>query len=168
MGTAMLITKEFLFDAAHNLPNYHGKCERLHGHTFKVHVTVRAEINPADGIAFDFGRLKSIVNQRVIDLVDHTYLNDILEHPSAENLCVFVWEKLADLPLWEIKVWESPTSFATLRADLNRELTNRLGAAATNGVAGIGAAGGGPVNGAPVNGVPVNGAVVVASRHADA
>ena len=119
MGVVMLVTKEFEFDAAHNLPNYHGKCERLHGHTFRCRVTVKAEINPADGIAFDFKAIKDVVKTRVIDQLDHTYLNDFLEHPSAENLCVYIWERCRDLPLFEVRVWENAKSFATLRADLH-------------------------------------------------
>jgi 6-pyruvoyltetrahydropterin/6-carboxytetrahydropterin synthase len=119
MGPVMLVTKEFVFDAAHNLPNYKGKCERLHGHTWKLQVTVKAEVDPSSGMAFDFVDLKAVVKERVIDVLDHAYVNDFIEHPSAENLCLFVWQKCSDLPLWEVKVWETPTSFASLRADLN-------------------------------------------------
>lgn len=118
VGRSVLVTKEFVFDAAHQLPNYKGRCERLHGHTWKLQVTVKADINPDDGIAFDFLKLKEAVMERVVDLLDHSYVNDFLEHPSAEMICVWIWEKLGDLPVHEIKVWETPTSSATLRADL--------------------------------------------------
>jgi 6-pyruvoyltetrahydropterin/6-carboxytetrahydropterin synthase len=43
----MRVTKEFTFDAAHNLPNYHGKCERLHGHTYRIQVTIEEKASPA-------------------------------------------------------------------------------------------------------------------------
>jgi 6-pyruvoyltetrahydropterin/6-carboxytetrahydropterin synthase len=119
MGPVLLVTKEFVFDAAHNLPNYQGKCERLHGHTWKLQVTVKAEVDPAHGMAFDFVELKGIVKERVIDVLDHAYVNDFVEHPSAEHICLFVWQRCSDLPLWEVKVWETPTSFASLRVDLN-------------------------------------------------
>ncbi|HHI79798.1 MAG TPA: 6-carboxytetrahydropterin synthase QueD [Planctomycetes bacterium] len=114
----LLVTKEFVFDAAHQLPDYDGKCERLHGHTWKLQVTVKSEVNPRSGIAFDFVKLKKIVMERVIDVLDHSFVNDFLEHPSAENICLFVWEKCRDLPLYEVKVWETPTSFATFRPGL--------------------------------------------------
>ena len=112
----VLITKEFVFDAAHQLPNYKGRCERLHGHTWKLWVTVKADINPNDGLAFDFLRLKEVVKERVVDVLDHSYINDFIEHPSAEMMCVWIWRRLHDVPLYEVKVWETPTSHATLRA----------------------------------------------------
>lgn len=115
MTHTVLITKEFVFDAAHQLPNYKGRCEKLHGHTFKLHVTIKADVNPNDGLAFDFLRLKEIVKSRVIDILDHSYVNDFIEHPSAEMICAWAWERLGDLPLYEIKCWETPTSSATLR-----------------------------------------------------
>jgi len=115
MSRLMLITKEFSFDAAHQLPNYGGRCERLHGHTWTIHVTVEAPIDESTGIAFDFGELKEIVNRRVVEILDHTYLNDFLEHPSAENLCLWIASELEDLPLYEIRVWETPRSCATYR-----------------------------------------------------
>jgi 6-pyruvoyltetrahydropterin/6-carboxytetrahydropterin synthase len=111
------VSKDFLFDSAHQLPNYKGRCERLHGHTWKLRVTVRAEVNPDDGIAFDFLRLKEIVNERVVDRLDHQYLNDFLEHPSAENLCLWIWNELRDLPLFEVRIWETPTSSAAYRGE---------------------------------------------------
>ena len=114
----ILVTKEFEFDAAHQLPNYAGKCEQLHGHTFKIHVTVKSRIRADSGIAYDFLDLKKIVNDRVVDILDHKYLNDFLVHPSAENLCLWIWENCSDLPLYEIKVWETPTSCATYREGL--------------------------------------------------
>ncbi len=118
MPPILLVTKEFSFDAAHQLPNYDGKCERLHGHTWRLQVTVRAELDPHDGIAFDFVELKRTIEERVVELLDHAYLNDFLVHPSAENLCLWVWDRCRDLPLFEVRCWETPTSCATLRADL--------------------------------------------------
>lgn len=111
----MLVTKEFTFDSAHFLPNYNGKCERLHGHTYKLHVTVEADIEPESGIAFDFVELKKIVKEHVINKLDHYLLNDIIPISSAENIAIWIWDTLkkAGLPLHEIKVWETPTSFVT-------------------------------------------------------
>ena len=108
----MLVTKEFVFDAAHNLVNYHGTCERLHGHTWRLQVTVRAPVGE-DGLAFDFVELKKRVNEKIISRLDHVYLNDILPQSSAENLAIWIWQELKELPLYEIKVWETPTSLVT-------------------------------------------------------
>ncbi len=115
----MLVTREFEFAAAHFLTEYKGKCENLHGHTYKMQVSVSADPGE-DGLAYDFSRIKEVVNSEVIDIVDHASLNEIIgPHPSAENIALWSWKKLKDkLPLYEIKVWESPTSSVTYRGDL--------------------------------------------------
>lgn len=111
----MLVTKEFSFNGAHRLIGYHGRCERLHGHTWTLRVTVEAPVGE-DGLAFDFTRLKEIVQEKVLSELDHAYLNDIMENPSAENIALWTWKKLEEiLPLHEIKVFETPTSFVTYR-----------------------------------------------------
>ena len=113
----MLVTKEFKFDAAHFLTNYHGKCEKVHGHTYKLHVTVEGDVK-SDGMVMDFAELKKIVNERVIDKLDHTSLNDTIENPSAENIAIWIWNELKDISeakLYEVKVWETETSFVTYR-----------------------------------------------------
>lgn len=108
----MLVTKEFVFDAAHYLPKYNGKCEKLHGHTWKLQVTVSCPVGE-DGLAFDFNRLKQIVGEKVIDRLDHTLVNDLVPNPSAELMAAWIWRQLGGLPLHTIKVWETPTSFVT-------------------------------------------------------
>lgn len=112
-----LVTKEFVFDSAHFLPYYKGKCENLHGHTYKMHVTVQAKKDEYNGMAFDFVRLKSTVKKHIVDLWDHQLINDHIENPSAENMAQFAWEVLEkeNIPLYEIKIWETPTSFVSYR-----------------------------------------------------
>jgi len=115
----MLITKEFSFDAAHKLIDYHGKCENLHGHTYKLHVTVEGEIKK-NGLVVDFLDLKKHVSEKVLDKLDHAYLNDFFKNPSAENIAVWIWGRLKDMKkfgvkLYEVKLWENPTSFVTYR-----------------------------------------------------
>jgi 6-pyruvoyltetrahydropterin/6-carboxytetrahydropterin synthase len=112
-GTTLLVSKDFFFDAAHNLPRYAGKCEHLHGHTFRLRVTLKAPLDTWSGMAFDFMDMKRIVDERVVKILDHAYINEIIANPSAEFIAVWVWRKLGDLPLHEIKVWETPTSFVT-------------------------------------------------------
>lgn len=113
VGTTLLISREFTFDAAHNLPRYHGKCERLHGHTFRIRVTVKAPLDTFSGMAFDFHQLKGPVENRVVKVLDHSYINETIANPSAEFMAVWIWEQLADLPLHEVMVWETPTCFVT-------------------------------------------------------
>ena len=112
-GTTLLVTREFSFDAAHNLPRYEGKCERLHGHSYRLRVTVEAPLDTWSGLCFDFHDIKELVTERVVKVLDHQYLNEFLPNPSAEHLAVWAWERLEDLPLHEIQVWETPTSFVT-------------------------------------------------------
>ncbi len=116
----MQVTKEFVFDAAHNLPNYHGKCERLHGHTYRLHVTVEAPVDPETGIAFDFSSLGGVVKSEIIGPLDHTYLNEKIHNSSAENVALWIWARLREkLPvqLVEVKLWETPTSSVTYRGE---------------------------------------------------
>jgi 6-pyruvoyltetrahydropterin/6-carboxytetrahydropterin synthase len=112
-GTTLLVSKDFFFDAAHNLPRYAGKCEHLHGHTFRLRVTLKAPLDTWSGMAFDFMDLKRIVDERIVKILDHAYINEIIANPSAEFISVWVWRKLGDLPLHEVKVWETPTSFVS-------------------------------------------------------
>jgi 6-pyruvoyltetrahydropterin/6-carboxytetrahydropterin synthase len=117
----MLVTKEFTFDSAHNLPNYHGKCERLHGHTYRLQVTIEAPIEPESGMALDFAILGDVVEREVVAALDHRYLNEIVAVSSAENMTLWIWNRLAGkLPrakLFEVKLWETPTSSVTYRGE---------------------------------------------------
>jgi 6-pyruvoyltetrahydropterin/6-carboxytetrahydropterin synthase len=109
------ITKEFTFDAAHQLDWHKGKCKNLHGHTYKLRVTVKGELNE-NGIIIDFTDLKAIVNEAVIEKIDHKLLNDVFDNPTAEILIVWIWDQLkSKLNLSEISLWETPTSYATYK-----------------------------------------------------
>ena len=115
----MLITKEFTFDSAHFLPNYHGKCEAMHGHTYKLQVTVDGPVDK-DGLVIDFALLKQAVKKQVLDKLDHKLINDIIKVASAENIAIWIWKQLAkssEFPkkvhLHEVKVWETANSFVT-------------------------------------------------------
>ncbi|APT74198.1 6-pyruvoyl tetrahydropterin synthase [Thermosipho melanesiensis] len=116
----MFVTKEFTFDAAHNLIKYHGKCEKLHGHTYKLLVTVAGK-KDEEGMVIDFLELKKIVKENVLNILDHSYINEIIEQPSAENIAEWIWERLKEKLnteryfLYEIKLYETPTSYVTLR-----------------------------------------------------
>lgn len=112
----MLISREFTFEAAHYLPRYHGKCERLHGHSYRL--AVACEGTPdSEGMVVDFGVVKKVVNTNVIDVLDHTLLNDTIPNPTAELIAWWVWMRVEkELPaLTEVRVWETATNLAILR-----------------------------------------------------
>lgn len=114
------ITKEFTFDAAHNLTMYHGKCEKLHGHTYKLQVTVAGEKQEED-MVIDFLKMKEIVRDEVLSVLDHSYINDVLSQPTAENIAEWIFNKLSgkirgnSFELYEVALWETPTSFVRYR-----------------------------------------------------
>lgn len=113
----MLITKEFKFHAAHHLPNYHGECENVHGHTYRLKVTLEGEPR-ADGMIIDFVLMKKIVDEHVLSQLDHKDLNGVVENPSAENIVLWIWQELStkfprNVKLYEIKLWETETSSVT-------------------------------------------------------
>lgn len=92
----MLITREFTFDSAHYLTNYYGKCERLHGHTYKLEVTLEGEVQH-NGLVIDFVLFKRIVEKYIIHKLDHQLLNDFFENPSSEQIVLWIWDQLKDL-----------------------------------------------------------------------
>lgn len=113
---------ETTFSAAHQLKGYMGKCERLHGHNWKVQVHVVAErLNEID-IAIDFHDLKRLTNE-VVSSLDHSVLNEIFpfteKNPSSENIAKWIYDSLRkkidneNIHLAAVTVWESETSSAT-------------------------------------------------------
>jgi len=100
------------FQAAHFLKGYKGKCEKVHGHTFKVEVVIEAKELDAIGIGIDFSEIK----QKLTSILpDHSLLNEVYEfNPSAENLaCRFFEEMKNSYPVREVTVWESEDASAT-------------------------------------------------------
>jgi 6-pyruvoyltetrahydropterin/6-carboxytetrahydropterin synthase len=107
------------FDAAHYLPNYHGKCEKLHGHRFRVVARFEATKLDETGLAYDFVQLKQHLKE-VLAGFDHTCLNDVSPlnkiGPSSENIATTIYDalqaRLAKSPvkLASVEVWESPTA----------------------------------------------------------
>ena len=118
------ITKIFMFDSAHSLPGHKAKCAHVHGHTYRLEVTVtRKEGNliaggSSDGMVMDFSDLKEIVNTEIIEQADHKFLNDVYAfRTTSENIANHYYrllaEKLAPLgvEVCRLRLWESPTSF---------------------------------------------------------
>lgn len=111
----MEIFKEFRLEAAHRLPNVPEghKCARLHGHSFRVTVHLRGEVDPTLGWVRDFADLGAAFAPLHAQL-DHNYLNEVdgLENPTSENLARWIWERLEpSLPeLSRVVVRETCTS----------------------------------------------------------
>jgi 6-pyruvoyltetrahydropterin/6-carboxytetrahydropterin synthase len=118
----VLIRKQFAFEAAHVLPYHQGKCSRLHGHSYRLDVSVAGPLTsegPATGMVIDFDELARIVRATIIDKLDHSHLNDTIENPTSENIVVWIWRRLAPqlTGLTELILWETSNACAVLRAD---------------------------------------------------
>jgi len=118
----MRVSKVFSFDSAHFLPSYQGKCEALHGHTYRLVVTV-AGVPDSEGMVIDFILIKKIVQEEVLSVLDHSLLNNILPQPTAENIAKWVWHRVSEklhseqATLFEIEVGETPTSYVRIRLE---------------------------------------------------
>ena len=147
-----LISKEIEFDLGHRVSTHGSKCRNPHGHRYKVRVTCEGDIiddpsRPDHGMLIDFGNLKTIMNNRIHDPLDHGFAvweNDLVVRemmeeyahhhewnyivfpyiPTAENIARWAWEKIEndieiefgnDLKLYEVAVYETPTSVAYCR-----------------------------------------------------
>lgn len=120
-----LISVEKDFDAAHFLRGYGGKCERLHGHRFRVVARLEATKLNRTGMAYDFTELKKQLGA-VLEKYDHRCLDEIPPfdkiNPSSENIAATVYGELKKrLPrgvtLESVDVWESPDACATYKPD---------------------------------------------------
>ncbi len=91
------LTRDFAFEAAHLLPKAPEghKCRRLHGHSFRVEVTVEGEVDPGTGWFLDYGEITRLV-EPIRAQLDHYYLNEVpgLANATSENLARWIWEKL--------------------------------------------------------------------------
>ncbi len=114
------------FAAGHALRDYYGKCENVHGHNFKVRVTLQGPALDGTGLLYDFVHLKQII-QDVIRPLDHQHLNDVAPfdtvNPSAENIAHYIYHETSKqmrrtaqgAGLACVTVWETDTSAATYR-----------------------------------------------------
>lgn len=110
------------FAAAHQLREYAGSCEKLHGHNWKVEVYVGGSKLGKDGLLLDFKRLKEAA-KRVVDALDHQFLNDLepfkKENPSSENIARHIYLALSrelnsgETRVSKVTAWESDTACAS-------------------------------------------------------
>ena len=109
------------FSAAHNLRNFKGKCENLHGHNWKVKVTLSGTKLNKTGMIMDFADIKVLLDQ-VLSKLDHTYLNEVPPfdkiNPTAENIAGYIFsmlkKKIKGVKMEEATVWESESSCTTV------------------------------------------------------
>ncbi len=143
------LTKQFRFEASHALWKYDGLCKNIHGHSYILYVTIKGEPvedenNPKLGMVMDFGDLKKIVNEEIVNRYDHSLILNkksphqplyeleemfdrriILDYqPSCENMVVDFAERIKarlpkDIELVSIKLHETATSYAEWFAEDN-------------------------------------------------
>jgi len=123
----LTITKIFEFAAAHYLPFHEGKCKNLHGHGFKLEITVTGTIKidgSATGMIMDFSLLKAIVEDIILKQLDHSNLNDVFENPTAEFMVKYIANKLDFafnnvVKIIKVRLWETSTSYVEWTNDEN-------------------------------------------------
>lgn len=151
MASVIRVTKEFSFEMAHALRNYDGPCRNVHGHSYRLFVTLSGvpvddPDNPKNGMVIDFTDLKRIVKKEIVSIFDHAvtvnrlYENEKMEmfgkmfgnlvlvdyQPTCENLVSdFAVRILPHLPsgvnLYSLKLYETATSYAEWFASDNRQ-----------------------------------------------
>jgi len=119
------VSVEQTFAAGHALRNYKGKCENVHGHNYRVRVTIAGEHLDGAGLLVDFGDIKRLMGG-AIEYLDHRFINDLAPfdeiNPSAENIAKYFYDRLsaglaneATARISEVQVWETDTSSAVYR-----------------------------------------------------
>ena len=122
------VSVEHTFAAGHSLRNYRGKCENVHGHNYRVVITVAGEELNATGLLLDFVELKKRL-RAISDRLDHQFINEIEPfttlNPSAENMAKYFYDELSEgldgepgqapVRIAEVRVWETDTSVAAYR-----------------------------------------------------
>ncbi|WP_439259060.1 6-carboxytetrahydropterin synthase QueD [Lonepinella sp. BR2930] len=135
------VSKEFSFDMAHILDGHDGKCQNLHGHTYKLQVEVSGDLvanGAKKGMVIDFTDVKTVVKKAILDPMDHAFIYDttsqreckianllneldsktfgIPMRTTAEEMARFIFNRLKnELPISAIRLWETPTSFCEYR-----------------------------------------------------
>jgi 6-pyruvoyltetrahydropterin/6-carboxytetrahydropterin synthase len=119
------VSVEEVFPAGHSLRNYHGKCENVHGHNYRVRVTIQGPDVDENGLLVDFAVVKKLV-RAVKDRLDHQFLNDLEPfdkiNPSAENIARYFYDEVAGrlevengARVSEVKLWETDITYASYR-----------------------------------------------------
>ena len=119
------VSVEQTFAAGHALRNYKGKCENVHGHNYRVRITIQGDQLDSTGLLVDFLDVKNLIGG-VVDYLDHQFINDLPPfdelNPSAENIAKYFYDRVSgglknDVPVRvsEVTIWETDTSSAVYR-----------------------------------------------------
>ncbi len=118
------VSVEQSFAAGHALRNYRGKCENVHGHNYRVRITMAGPKLDDAGLLVDFLEVKNLMGG-VVDYLDHQFINDLAPfdtlNPSAENIAKYFYDRVtaglkpADVKISEVKIWETDTCSAVYR-----------------------------------------------------
>ncbi len=110
------------FSAAHQLREFRGNCERLHGHNWKVEVSLTGEELNDAGVLIDFKEVKEATD-RTLEELDHSFLNELShfrdQNPSSENIAAYIFEKLSStlnsnqIKVTKVTAWESDSARAS-------------------------------------------------------
>lgn len=120
----IIVTKRFKFEACHFLPQYKGPCHNMHGHSYKLDVTVTGNVKDEGdncGMIIDFKELKKVI-ERTCGNLDHSTLNDYFANPTAEVMVLCLADKIGstlkdnyNVELVNLKLWETEDSYAEWR-----------------------------------------------------
>jgi 6-pyruvoyltetrahydropterin/6-carboxytetrahydropterin synthase len=110
------------FAAAHQLRNFKGKCEQLHGHNWKVEVTLRGESLNDEGLLIDFQEVRDLTND-ILEELDHSFLNELPafkdKNPTSENIAAHIFKELRNrlndhhIRVSKVAAWESESASAS-------------------------------------------------------
>lgn len=119
------ITKIFEFAAAHCLPHHGGACFNLHGHNYKLEVTITGPTQDSGctaGMIMDFEDFKKTVKNNILSKFDHSNLNSLFDNPTAEIIVEAIANQMGlyfyrNIRVTKIRLWETSTSYATWRPE---------------------------------------------------
>jgi 6-pyruvoyltetrahydropterin/6-carboxytetrahydropterin synthase len=123
----LYITRREHFSSSHTLNNrllsneeneqLFGKCNSFHGHNYYLEITIKGEVDPKSGYVMDLKKLKDILHEKIINKVDHKFLNDVDLfkdlNPTTENMAIVFWNELKDVlkgerySLYSVKIYET-------------------------------------------------------------
>jgi 6-pyruvoyltetrahydropterin/6-carboxytetrahydropterin synthase len=109
------VVRRFSFEAAHVLTWHAGKCSRLHGHSYKLEVEVDGALD-ANGVVMDFADVDEVVAEAVLVPLDHQFLNEVIDNPTAERTILHIAQALSDRDLhWKrLRLWETESGSVLL------------------------------------------------------
>ena len=120
----MIVYKKFNIESARSLPNVleTHPCYQLHGHSFKIIISVKGQIDKHTGFVTDFQEIENAFNP-IKKILDHSFLNKIegLSNPTSENICIWIWDKIeSSIPnICEIEIKETDTTGCIYRGRKN-------------------------------------------------